>query len=140
MLHTTRLICASAAMLAAAMLYAQPSFASDTSVTCTAPVVQLAAGRDGTHPRVTIFCSGGSSEGAITYFAYRLDTAANSSTAMAAADAASAEIIERLVAGAVAENGTGTSITILTNLDDVTGAGWGCGGANCRIIDYVTGY
>jgi hypothetical protein len=107
----------------------QKSFATDTSVTCKSPVVQLAAGRDGTKPRVTIYCTGGSSEGAIVYFA--VEISANPTVAAA---------IPTLVQGWVLAHGTSSSITILTDLDDTSGYTWGCGAANCRIIDYLYGY
>ena len=107
----------------------QKSFAADTSVTCNSPVVQLAAGRDGSKPRVTVYCSGGSSEGSIVFFASEI----SANTTVAAA-------IPILVQGWVLENGSSASITILSNLGDTSGDTWGCGAGNCRIIDYLYGY
>lgn len=107
----------------------QKSFAADTAVTCNAPVVQIAAGRDGTKPRMTVYCSGGSSEGSIVYFASEIS--ANVTVAAA---------IPTLVQGWVLANGTSSAITIYSNLSDTSGAAWGCGASNCRIIDYLLGY
>ena len=120
-----------AATFASAMWLVSPqkSFAADTMVTCKAPQVQLAAGRDGWQPRVTIICSGGSSESPINYFAYEIS--ANSTVAAA---------IPALVASWVLENGVGSSITIYSNVSDTSGNAWGCGMGNCRIIDYLSGY
>lgn len=120
-----------AAIFASAMWLVSPqkSFAADSTVTCHTPQVQLAAGRDGTKPRVTIYCKGGSSVSGINYFAYEIS--ANPTVASA---------IPTLVASWVLENGLGSSITILSDLSDVSGAAWGCGADNCRIIDYLYGY
>jgi hypothetical protein len=105
----------------------QKSFAADTAVTCNGPVVQLATGRDGTKPRVTIFCSGGSSVSGIDFFAYEISANPNV-----------AATIPTLVGYWVLLGNT--SIRISSNLDDLSGNAWGCGGANCRIIDYLEGY
>jgi hypothetical protein len=119
------------ATIAATLLWICPqkSFAADTTVTCTTPQVQLAAGRDGTKPRITIFCAGGSSVSGIDYFAAEI----SSNTTVAAA-------IPAMVASWVQVYGVGTSITIESNLSDVSGAAWGCGASNCRIIDYLVGF
>jgi hypothetical protein len=107
----------------------QKSFATDTLVTCNSPQVQLSAGKDGTKPRVTIYCSGGSSEGGIVYFASEIS--ANSNVA---------DLIPTLVANFVLINGTSAPITLWSNLSDTSGAAWGCGGSNCRILDQMLGY
>jgi hypothetical protein len=107
----------------------QKSFATDTQVTCNAPQVQLAAGRDGTKPRITVFCSGGSSVSGIDYFAAEIS--ANPTVAAA---------IPALVGGWVAVHGPASSITILFDLSDISGVAWGCGASNCRILDYLLGY
>jgi len=88
----------------------QKSFAADTQVSCNTPQVQLAAGRDGTKPRVTIYCAGGSSASGINYFAFEIP---NNATVAAA--------IPSVVASWVLENGTGSSITIESNLSDTSG-------------------
>ena len=107
----------------------QKSFAADTEVTCNAPQVQLAAGRDGTKPRVTIYCAGGSSVSGIDYFAAEI----SASPVVAAA-------ITPLVGDWVLVHGPTSSITIYSNLSDTSGVAWGCGASNCRIIDYLLGY
>ncbi len=107
----------------------QKSFATDTAVTCTAPQVELSAGRDGTKPRVTIYCSGGSSEGAIVYFASEIS--ANGTVAAA---------IPAVVGDWVKVNGKASSITIYSDLSDSSGPAWGCGFDNCRILDQLLGY
>jgi hypothetical protein len=107
----------------------QQSFAADTSVTCNSPVVQLASGRDDTKPRITVYCSGGSSEGSIVYFASEIS-----------ANATVAAAIPTLVQGWVLTNGPSSAITIYSNLSDTSGVAWGCGASNCRIISYLLGY
>jgi hypothetical protein len=107
----------------------QKAFAADTAVTCNSPQVQLAAGRDGTKPRATIYCAGGSSEAGIVYFA--VENSVN--PALAAA-------LPTLVGDWVIAKGATSSITISSDLSDVSGVAWGCGASNCRIIDYVVGY
>lgn len=107
----------------------QKSFAADTEVTCKQPQVVLSAGRDGTKPRVTVYCTEGSSAPGIDYFAYEI-----SSNTMVAME------IPTLVASWVLENGIASSIKISSNLSDTSGVAWGCGASNCRIIDYLYGY
>jgi hypothetical protein len=108
----------------------QNSFAEDTKVTCTAPTVSVWASGEGTAPsaQVTIECTGGSSAG-FPYYAFEIKANPNV-----------ANMIPGLVATAVQENGEGTSITIYSNLSDLSGSAWGCGNSNCRIIDQVYGY
>jgi hypothetical protein len=108
---------------------AQKSYAADTAVSCNTPQVQLAAGRDGTKPRLTVYCAGGSSVSPIVYFAFEISS-----------NEVGALSIAPLVASWVAENGAASPITIYSNLSDTSGAAWGCGASNCRIIDYITGY
>jgi hypothetical protein len=120
-----------AATIAASLVWVCPqkSFAADTVVTCKVPQVQLAAGMDGTKPRMTIYCAGGSSAPGIDYFAAEIS--ANPTVAAA---------MPLIVASWVQLHGTGSSITINSNLDDISGTAWGCGADNCRIIDYLLGY
>ena len=105
---------------------ATAAHAQDTAVTCSGPVLQVNTGVDGEQPRFTIRCSGGSSAGAITYFAYRLS---------------SSKTLPQLLASAFEtyelQHGTG-SIAISSNLNDTSGNAWGCGAGNCRIIDYLS--
>jgi hypothetical protein len=107
----------------------QKSFAADTEVTCVSPQVQLSAGRDGTKPRVTIYCSGGSSEGGIVFFASEIS--ANSNVA---------NLITPLVANFVLIQGKSASMTLWSNLSDLSGPSIGCGADNCRILDQMFGY
>ncbi len=103
--------------------------ATETTVSCKAPAVQVATGADSTSARVTVQCTGGSSAGNITFFAWQIK-----------ANATAALMIERAVAGFVLEDGTGATITIISDLSNTSGNAWGCGSANCRIISYVDGY
>jgi hypothetical protein len=107
----------------------QKFFAADTSITCNSPVVQLAAGRDDIKPRITVYYSGGSSEGSIVYFASEIS-----------ANVTVAASIPTLVQGWVLTNGPSSSINIYSNLSDISGVAWGCGASNCRIIDSLFGY
>ncbi len=101
--------------------------ATDTTVTCNFPQVQTNSGQDGTAPRVTIVCTGGSSVPNIIAFAVEIKT-----------NTTVAELVERITAGWVLE-GFGSQISISSNLSDTSGNAWGCGSANCRKLDYVTG-
>ena len=114
----------------ACLALCQNSFASDTQVTCTAPQVFLwytGVGKTA-NPQVTIDCTGGSSAG-YEYYAFLI----KNNTTLASA-------IPVLVGNAVLLNGTTSSITIYSDLSDLSGSGWGCGNSNCRIIDIVVGY
>jgi hypothetical protein len=114
----------------ACLAYPQKSLAADTAVTCTAPVViEWATGAGPTpKPNVVIDCTGGSSAG-FQFFAYRYDVNPNF-----------ANSIPALVGFYVLEHGPGASITLSSNLSDTSGNNWGCGGANCRILNQVWGY
>jgi hypothetical protein len=107
------------------MLSAPESLAADlTKVTCMGPRSEVATGQDigSLAPRFTIVCTGGSSAGNITYFAFRI---ADNST------------VAQLLALQLSPNMK--SIMISSDLTDVSGNSWGCGGANCRIIAYMYG-
>ena len=115
----------------------QKSFATDTAVTCKAPQVTCTApqvlvwytGTGSTvNPQVTIDCTGGSSAG-FQYYAFLIKD-----------NPTLASMIPVLVGNAVLVGGTETTITILSNLSNTSGAAWGCGASNCRIIDQVYGY
>jgi hypothetical protein len=114
----------------ACLAYPQKSLAADTRVTCTAPVVIAWATGAGPTPKpnVIINCTGGSSAG-FQFFAYRYDVNPNF-----------ANSIPALVGFYVLEHGAGASITLLSDLSNTSGNNWGCGGANCRILDQVWGY
>jgi hypothetical protein len=76
-----------------------------------------------------VYCSGGSSEGSIVYFASEIS--ANPTVAAA---------IPTLVQGWVLVHGATSAITIFSDLSDTSGVAWGCGASNCRIISYLVGY
>ena len=123
-----------AALLAAlaCLAYPQKSLAAvDTEVTCTAPVVIAWATGAGVTPKpnVVIDCTGGTSVPGVQFFAYRYDVNPNF-----------ANSIPALVGFYVLEHGPGASITLSSNLSDTSGNNWGCGGANCRILNQVWGY
>ena len=114
----------------ASLAFPQKSLAADTKVTCSAPVVFVWATGAGPTPaaQVTIDCTGGSSAG-FEFFAYRIKdnpTVANQ--------------IATLVGFYVVEHGPGASITLYSDLSDLSGWTWGCGNANCRILNIVFGY
>ena len=115
----------------AALAMPQKSFAADTAVTCTAPQVAVWYTGVGSsaNPQVTIDCTGGSSEAGIEFFAFLIKD-----------NVTLANMIPVLVGNAVLVGGTGTSITIYSNLSNTSGAAWGCGASNCRILDQVYGY
>lgn len=106
-------------------LSATPAKAADTAVTCNKPVPIVITGASTALPNFTIWCSGGSSEGNIVYFSY--EVAKNPTVSLLLAN----------VTGNYAVRATDGPITIYSNLNDLSGAAWGCGTANCRIIDSV---
>ncbi len=114
----------------ACLAYPQKSLAAETAVTCTAPVVIAWATGAGPTPKpnVVIDCTGGSSAG-FQFFAYRYDANPNF-----------ANSIPALVGFYVLEHGPGASITLSSDLSNTSGNNWGCGSANCRILDQVWGY
>ena len=117
----------------AALAMPQRSFAADTAdtmVTCTAPQVIVWYTGVGTtvNPQVTIDCTGGSSAG-FQYYAFLIKD-----------NPTLASMIPALVGNAVLVGGTGTTITIYSNLSNTSGVAWGCGASNCRIIDELYGY
>jgi hypothetical protein len=99
--------------------------AADTAVTCNNPNITVNTGRDATSPRLTIECLGGSSAGNIVYFGYRIST-----------DPSIAALLSQTFQTNIFQTGGG-SIVIASNLEDASGSAWGCGAANCRIIDYL---
>lgn len=111
-----------------ATVLASAAFAGETTVHCKNPLSQIATGRDGTSPRFTVFCAGGSSVGAIDYFAFRISD--NPTAAL---------LLEQQLGPYLQIHGAAAQLTILTNLSDISGAAWGCGAANCRIISYMYG-
>ena len=113
----------------ACLAYPQKSLAADTQVTCKSPVAWVSAGRDGTAPMEIVYCSGGSSAPGAVYFAYRISDNPDF-----------ANVIPTVVGDWVKVHGPGASITLFSDLNDLSGAGWGCGASNCRILDQLLGY
>jgi hypothetical protein len=104
--------------------------AADTTVICKGPVATVNTGKgDGTPPRFTIHCSGGSSAGSITFFAYEI--AVNPTVALLLSQAFETYITRYSSAN------PGVAVPIASNLSDTSGDAWGCGAGNCRIIDYL---
>jgi hypothetical protein len=127
--YSSMLLAAVFACLAAVAM-PQKSFAADTQVTCTAPQVSVWYTGAGTtvNPQVTIYCTGGSSAG---FEAYAFLIKDNPTLAA---------MIPTLVGNAVLVGGTNTTITLYSDLSNLSGTNWGCGNANCRILDVVAGY
>jgi len=99
--------------------------AADTAVTCKTPFATVNTGQDGSSPRFTIKCTGGSSAGDIIYFAYKIST--NPGLAAMLVQTFETYVFQ-----------SGDPISIYSNLADQSGDEWGCGGSNCRILDYVS--
>ena len=121
-----------AAIFAALACLANPqkSLAADTKVTCNSPVTWLTAGRlPGEKPMEIVYCSGGSDAGGIVFFASLISANPNVANA-----------IPTLVGLYVLENGPNAPITIYSDLQDLSGVGFGCGAANCRILDQLIGF
>jgi hypothetical protein len=106
-----------------------PAKAADTVVTCKGPFAIVNTGQDGSSPRFTIHCTGGSSAGSITFFAYQISASATVAQLLAQA-------FETYIARFAATS-PGVAVPIASDLSDTSGAAWGCGAANCRIIDYL---
>jgi len=114
--------------LGAFQLVSATAAKADSTVTCKNPIVAVNTGVGATSsslPRFTIQCLGGSSAGNITYFAYEISV-----------NPSLAALLMQTFQTWVLQDGSG-SITIQSNLDDVSGPAWGCGYDNCRIIDYL---
>lgn len=118
------------AFTAAALLPAvvPPAQAADTAVTCRRPFATMNTGQDGTPPRFTIHCDGGSSTGGVTFFAYRISD--NPAIAQLLSQAFETYITR------FASIAPGTAIGLSSDSSDTSGDAWGCGAGNCRIIDY----
>ncbi len=105
-----------------------PAEAADTAVTCRQPFATVNTGQDGTPPRFTIHCDGGSSAGNITFFAFQIST--NPTVAQLLSQAFETYITR------FAGSAPGKAIGLSSNLSDTSGNAWGCGAGNCQIIDY----
>ena len=106
-----------------ATFFAPASFAALTTVLCVSPQVEVITGADGTAPRVTINCTGGSSVPGIPYFSYQIATSP-----------AIAMLIQQDIGPFLQLYGATAQIQIVTDLNDTSGDAWGCSAANCRII------
>jgi len=104
---------------------AAPAMAADTAVSCSAPVAYVITGSEANY---TIVCTGGSSAGAITNFSYEIKT-----------NTTVAQLLAQVVASSAIATGDG-AITIYSDLSNTAGIAWGCGSANCRVIDQLVGY
>ena len=111
-----------------ATFFAPASFAAQTTVLCVSPQVQVTTGLDGTPPRVTINCTGGSSAAGIPFFALRFSDNPTVASVLPTAIGAYLQIY-----GATAK------LQILTDLSDTSGDAWGCSATNCRRIYTVQG-
>jgi hypothetical protein len=107
----------------------QKSLAADGQYTCYSPVIELATGKDGGAPRVAVKCTGGSTAPGITWFAFRISD-----------NPTVANMIPTMVGDWVEKYGPNTTMTIFTDLNDLSGGAWGCGTANCRTIYYLYGF
>jgi hypothetical protein len=115
---------------AAFSMLAPSAKAADTTVICKGPVLTVNTGKgDGTQPRFTIHCFGGSSVAGITFFAYLIST--NPTVAQLLGQAFEAYMVRH------SSSDPGVAVPIASNLSDVSGDAWGCGAGNCRIIDYL---
>jgi len=91
-------------------------------------VAWVITGAEEALPNFTIWCSGGSSVGNIVYFSYEV---------------AKNPTVSQLLASVTATHAIQTSdgpMTIYSNLNDLSGSAWGCGTANCRIIDQLAAH
>ncbi len=123
-LRDAMLALAGGALLAVA---AAPAEAADTTVSCATPFAEVNTGQDGTSPRFTIHCIGGSTAGSITFFAYQIST--NPTVAQL--------LLQAFTTFEAKTSPPPGTIPISSDLSDTSGVAWGCGAANCRIIDYL---
>lgn len=106
-----------------ATFFAPASFAAPTTVLCVSPLLEVTTGADGTAPRVTINCSGGSSAPGIPYFAFQIST-----------NPAVAALLQQVIGPFLLLRGVTAQLQIVTDLSDTSGNAWGCSAANCRVI------
>ena len=91
-------------------------------------VAWVITGAEEALPNFTIWCSGGSSVGNIVYFSYEV-----------AKNATVSQLLANVTGNHAIQTNDGP-ITIYSNLSDLSGVAWGCGTANCRIIDQLAAY
>jgi hypothetical protein len=124
----TKLLSACAAIILAAGLGTAKAQAAQTQVNCHSPIIIVSSGRDGGAPRVTIACTGASSAGNITFFAWRISDSPDI-----------AHLIQASIAAANITKASVNGVIIWSDLSDTSGDTWGCGSRNCRIINQVDG-
>jgi hypothetical protein len=120
------------AIAATAISVSCPASASETQIACLEPSTQVSTGLDGLEPRFTIQCLSTNVRN-ITYFAYKI------SQSPATAQMLQTQVnffIERSLAAGLSPNNV--MLILYTDLSNESGNSWGCGAANCRIIDYLT--
>ena len=120
-----------AIVIAAAGGAHRPASAAETQVGCFDPSSQVSTGLDGTAPRFTIECYTAST-GKIVYFAYRI----SDNPAVAQMLQHSSMFLSKWSASGLSANNI--DLILYTDLSNESGNSWGCGAANCRIIDYLT--
>jgi len=120
-----------AILIAAAGAFLRPASAAETQVNCFDPSSQVSTGLDGTAPRFTIQCSSAST-GKIVYFAYKI--AENPAVAQMLQTQFNIFVQMERASGLSVNN---IDLILYTDLSNESGASWGCGAANCRIIDYL---
>ena len=120
--------------IAAAGLIGHPASAAETQVNCYGPASSVSTGLDGLAARFTIQCSS-TNLGAIVYFAYRI--AQSPATAQMLQRQFNFFIERQRAYGLSANN---IDLILYTDLSNKSGNSWGCGGANCRIIDYLLAF
>ena len=127
-----KLLFVTAIVIAAAGGAHRPASAAETQVGCFDPSSQVSTGLDGTEPRFTISCYTAST-GKIVYFAYRIS--ANPAVAQMLQTQFDVFVQMERASGLSANN---IDLIPYTDLSNESGNSWGCGAANCRIIDYLT--
>lgn len=132
---------AAAGVTIALMVGHTAAFASDTTVECFDPLLQIGTGADGNDPRATVFCAGqavvNGSPQAIQYFSYSYAT--NPIVAQSIAE----EVESFRIWNPKYVNGgnAGKSAPMVIHSDfSKAGVPRGCGSANCRFIDYIEPY
>ena len=101
---------------------------ADSTVKCTTPQIEVNSGTDGTQPRMTLHCLGGSSAAGINYFAVEIS-----------ANPTVAQMIQQVYQSYLLEHKTAGYVTLSSDLTDLSGNAWGCSENNCRVLDFAIG-
>jgi len=101
---------------------------ADTTVKCTTPQIEVNSGDDGTPPRMTIHCLGGSNVTGIDHYAVEISP-----------NPTVAQLAQEAIQSYLTIHKNAASITFASNLNDTSGSQWGCSQTNCRILDYAFG-